>query len=199
MPSPPTPPTAANRRTGRSLSGLQLAYILCRNWWVLLVRGVITIAFGIIVVMLVRLQQPFSAYALVDGILGVGIVAGEIPGRPYWWVLLVRGLASAGAGLLMFFSPPAALLEHLFYVAGWMTVTGVADIMTAYYLRKKLGGEWLLVLGGIASFVFAGLVIALSGSGTLALARVIAAYGVFCGVVVGILAFRARMASLPPA
>lgn len=187
-----------------SLAGLQLAYILCRNWQVLLLRGLLAVAFGVLVLVLTRdhlkiLVNPFSAYALIDGILGVGIAIGEIPGRPYWWVLIFRGLASVGAGILMYFVPPNVLNVFLGYLAIWMTVTGVLDIMTAYYLRRKLGSRWLLFLSGIASVVFAILLVVLRNTGAIVISRLVAADVVIGGVLLGILAFRARDATLPSA
>lgn len=72
--------------SGESRSGLELAYILSRNWLVLLLRGLIVIIFGVLALLLTKnrlsvLVMPFAIYALADGMLGVGIVIGEPAGR----------------------------------------------------------------------------------------------------------------------
>lgn len=56
----------------------QLSTILSRNWWVLLLRGIIAIAFGVVVwfqtgISLAVLVLFFGAYVLVDGIPGSGL------------------------------------------------------------------------------------------------------------------------------
>jgi len=186
-------------RSSKSLAGSQLADILCRNWWVLLLRGLFAVIFGVLALVLTKTQLsvlvwPFGMYAFGDGILGVGIVIGESTGRPYWWVLLFRGLTGIGVGLLTFLAPPHTLPAFFCYMAIWTITTGILEIMTAYYLRRKLGGEWLLVACGLASVVFGVLLFTLLTATAPVLARVIAAYAFFFGILLGILAFRARAA-----
>ena len=53
-----------------------LATLLSRSWWVLLVRGLIAIAIGVVAwfrpgLSLAALVLLFGAYMLADGILGV--------------------------------------------------------------------------------------------------------------------------------
>ena len=187
-----------------SLSGLQLADILVRNWLVLLLRGFFAIAFGVIALLLSPtllrvLVLPFGTYVLADGVLGVGIAIGEPAGRGHWWVLLLWGLSGIGVGILTYFASPGSALEFMCYIAIWAITTGVLEVMTALRLRRRLGAEWLLVLVGFMSVVFGASVIVLSGASALVLSRLIAAYAVIFGVLLGILAFRARMAPVPSA
>jgi len=187
----------ARHRSSRRVAGLQLADILSRNWLVLLVRGLIAIAFGVLVLVISRvllnvLILPFGTYVLADGILGAGIVLGERAGRGHWWVLLGWGLAGVIIGILTFFLPPGSARDFMIYIAIWAIVTGVLEIMTAVHLRRKLGAEWLLVLTGVISVAFGISVIVLSGAGTFVLSRVIAAYAGTFGILLGVLAFRAR-------
>jgi uncharacterized membrane protein HdeD (DUF308 family) len=195
----PTGQPTARHRSSQSLAGTQLADILCRNWWVLLLRGLFAVIFGVLALLLTKAQLrvlvlPFGMYTFVDGILGVGIVIGESSGRPYWWVLLFRGLTGIGVGLLTFLALPPTLLVFFLYIAIWATTIGILDILTAHYLRRKLGGEWLLVLCGLASVAFGALLFTLLAAKAPVLARVIATYAFFFGVLLGILAFRARAA-----
>jgi len=188
----------------RGLSGLQLADILSRNWVVLLLRGILAIIFGVLALLLTKnwisvLIWPFGAYAFVDGILGVGIALGEPAGRGHWWELFFWGLSGVAVGILTFFERPRSALEVMFYIAIWAVATGVLEVMTAIRLRKKLGAEWLLVLAGLVSVVFGASIIALSGAGPFVLSRLIAAYAIIFGVLLGILGLRARTAPMPSA
>lgn len=189
------------RRTGRTLAGLQLADILCRNWLVLLLRGLMAVGFGgwVFRTQLNAIVLPFCTYALADGVLGVGISIGEYTGDGRWWALFGWGLAGIGIGVLTFLSPSMNRLRLMCYIALWAATTGVLVAMTAVFLRGKLGAEWLLVLAGLISVVFGISVVALSGTGPFMLSRMIAGYYVVFGIILGMLALRARAVNLPAA
>jgi uncharacterized membrane protein HdeD (DUF308 family) len=174
-----------------------LATIFFRNWWVLLLRGLIAIAFGVLTwlqpgISLAALVLLFGAYTLADGVLGVWMA---IRGRKQyedWWVLLLWGLIDIGVGILTFVAPGVTALALLFYIAIWAIATGVLEIVVAIRLRREIEGEGLLILGGLASVVFGALLMAQPGAGALALLWLIAAYAVIFGIMLVILAFRLR-------
>jgi len=174
-----------------------LATILSRTWWMLLLRGLIAIAFGLLIwlqpaVSLAALVLLFGAYVLADGILGVW---GAVMGRKEhedWWVLLLWGLVGVGVGILTFMAPGVTALALLFYIAAWAIATGVLQIIAAVRLRKMIRGEWWLILGGLASVIFGVLLMASPGTGALAVLWLIAAYAVVFGVLLVLLAFKAR-------
>lgn len=175
----------------------KLATILARNWWMLLLRGLIAIAFGVLTwfqpgISLASLVLLFGAYSMADGVLGAWTAIAGRKEREHWWVLLLEGLVGIGVGLLTFFAPQVTTLALLFYIAIWAVATGVLEIVAAIRLRKEIEGEWLLVLGGLASVGFGVLLMAQPGAGALALLWLIAAYAVAFGVVLVTLAFKAR-------
>ena len=134
----------------------------------------------------------FGAYALADGVLGVWTAVAGRKEHEDWWVLLLWGLVGVGAGFLTFLVPGVTALALLFYIAIWAIALGVLEIVTAIRLRKEIEGEWLLVLGGLASVVFGVLLMARPVAGALAVLWLIAAYAVVFGVILVILAFKAR-------
>jgi uncharacterized membrane protein HdeD (DUF308 family) len=170
---------------------------LVRNWWVVLLRGLAGILFGIITfispdISLAALVLVFGAYALADGVLAIVSAIrwrGEID---RWWVLLLEGLAGIAAGIVTFVWPGISALALLYVIAAWALVTGVLEIAAAIRLRKIITGEWLLALIGIAS-VSLGVMLALfPGPGALALVIWIGAYAMATGVLLVVLAFRLR-------
>jgi uncharacterized membrane protein HdeD (DUF308 family) len=174
-----------------------LSAILFRNWWVLLLRGIIAIAFGILTwfqpgISLAALVLLFGAYVLADGILGVWTAFSGRKEHEDWWVLLLWGLLGIGVGIIALMAPGITALALLFYIAVWAIATGVLEIVAAVRLRKEIKGEWWLILGGLVSVVFGVLLLARPGPGALALLWVIATYAVIFGVVMVILAFKVR-------
>jgi uncharacterized membrane protein HdeD (DUF308 family) len=133
-----------------------------------------------------------GAYALADGILGIWIAIAGRDEHEHRWVLLLWGLIGIGVGILTLLVPGVTALALLFYVAIWAVATGVLQIVAAIRLRKEIEGEWLLILGGIASVVFGAILMARPLAGALALLWLIGTYAVIFGVILVILAFKAR-------
>lgn len=174
-----------------------LSMILHRTWWVLLLRGLVAIAFGVLTfaqpgVSLVALMLTFGAFTFVDGILAM---YSAIRGRglsSHWWLLLLWGLAGVIVGVLTVVAPAVTALVMTVYIAAWALITGVLQIIAALRLRKEIEGEWLLVLGGAMSVLFGGFVLANPGAGMMAMLWVLALYAVLLGLVMLLLAFKLK-------
>src|SRR6266404_551081 len=153
--------------------GSAMVHALAKNWWLLLLRGIAAIIFGVLAfawpgVTLLTLILFYGAFALVVGVLGIA------------------------AGLLTFLMPGLSALVLLFFIAGWAIATGVFQIMGAIQLRKEIDNEWFLILGGIISVLFGIGVMLAPGAGALALVWVIGAYALIIGVLLVALAFRLK-------
>src|SRR4029078_10192801 len=94
-----------NGRPGVGL-GSAMVHALAKNWWLLLLRGIAAIVFGVLAfawpgLTLSRCILFYGAFALVDGVLAiVAAVTGGAP-APRWWLAIV-GLFGIAAGLLTF-------------------------------------------------------------------------------------------------
>ena len=175
----------------------QLADTLKRSWWRVLLRGVVAIAFGLYTyfqpgIALAALVLVFGIYALVDGILAVWTAFEGRKVTEYWWVLLLGGLAGIGIGILTFMYPGTTAIVLLFYIALLAMMRGVLEIAAGIRLRREIDNEWLLILAGLASVVFGILLIASPGAGILAVLWLLATYAVIYGIILLVLAFRAR-------
>ena len=176
--------------------GSAMVHALAKNWWLLLLRGIAAIIFGLLAfawpgLTLVTLILLYGAYALVDGVLAIiAAITGGVPGSR-WWLAIV-GLLGIVAGLVTFLTPGLTALVLLFFIAGWAIVTGVFEIIGAIKLRKEIDNEWLLILSGIISVLFGVGIMLAPGAGALALVWVIGAYSVVMGVIFVALAFRLK-------
>ena len=175
----------------------RLASILSLTWWVLMLRGVLAIVFGVLTwrqpeISVTLLILFFGAYILADGVLGVYSAVAGRKDHDDWWVLLIWALISVGVGVLTFLAPGITALALLFYIAIWAIATGVLQILAGIRLRKQIQGEWLLILGGLASVIFGVFMMAQPVAGALAMAWLIALYAVLFGVLLVLLALRVR-------
>lgn len=170
---------------------------LAQNWWVLALRGVAGILFGLGAfvwpgITIAALVLLFGAYVLVDGIFAVAAGVRMRGQLDRWWLVVLEGIAGIVLGVLTFRSPDITVLVLVSFVAAWSIITGVLEIATAVRMRMLIANEWLLGVSGIVSIIFGVLLIALPGPGTLALVWLIGSYALIFGVLMLLFAFRLR-------
>ena len=177
------------------VAGVML-HALARNWWLILLRGICAILFGVLTfiwpgVTLLTLVLLYGAYAFVDGVLALwaALVVGKTDAR--WW-LLVIGLLGIAVGLVTVLMPGITALILLLFIAAWAIVIGVMQIIGAIRLRKEIDNEWMLIASGVLSVLFGVILVVQPGAGALGLLFVIGVYAVIYGVMLVSLALRLR-------
>ena len=173
---------------------------LKRHWWVPVLRGVAAIIFGVIafthpVMAATTLVLFFGAWVLIDGIFRIVGAIGHRNSDPDWGFNLIIGILGVIVGLLTFHAPAITALALVIYIAAWALMVGVTEIALAIKMRREIKGEWFLILMGLASIVFAVLLLWNPLAGAGALIWIIAWYAVIIGILAIIFGFRLR--SLP--
>ena len=176
--------------------------ILSRSWWMLSLRGAIAIAFGVLALFwpgltLLGLVALFAAYALLGGAVAVIAAAKHRNREDDWWIPLLLGLVSLGAGIVTLIHPALTALVLVLLIGANALVAGTLDIIAAIRLRRTMRNEWLLVLNGIASVVFGMLVFLFPQAGVLAVVWLISLYALVTGVLLLALGFRMRASGRP--
>lgn len=171
---------------------------LLRSWWLLGLRGLIAVLFGVAAIVwpaitLMTLAALFTAFALLAGAVWI---FGSIQHRKVdrrWWVMLLLGAFSVGAGVAAALHPALTMLALILLIGANALVSGVLDIVVALRVRKYMKGELLLILSGIASIMF-GLIVLMfpTGAGALALALMTGIYAIVTGVLLLALALQVR-------
>jgi uncharacterized membrane protein HdeD (DUF308 family) len=170
--------------------------VLADQWGLLLFRGVVGVLFGIAAILwpgltLVVLVAMFGAYALLDGVAAL-IIAFQARGGPGFGSLLAEGIFGIGAAIVTFFYPGITAIALLALIAAWAILTGIAAIVSAAKLRRETSGSWLLLLAGVLSVMFGGILILRPAVGALAVAWLIGSYAILGGMTLVMLAFRLR-------
>jgi uncharacterized membrane protein HdeD (DUF308 family) len=168
-----------------------------RSWWVLALRGAFGILFGALALMwpqltLLTLVALFAAYALLNGITAIAGAIRNWKKDDDWWVMLLLGIVSAGAGMVALVNPAVTALVLVLVIGANALVTGVLDIVAAIRLRKAIEGEWMLALSGLASIAFGAIVFFAPEAGALATVWLISMYAFVTGALLLVAAFRAR-------
>jgi uncharacterized membrane protein HdeD (DUF308 family) len=174
--------------------------ILSRHWWAVALRGVVSLAFGVMALVWPgALMFLFGAYALGDGVLALGTVAfdGRLAGGWRGWLLL-EGILGVAAGAATLLWPDITTLALLRVIAGWAIATGVLEVAAAVILRRQLEGEWLLALGGAAAVALGVFLVVLPQQGVLPAKWLIGLYAIVFGVALVALAVRLRQRGSSP-
>ena len=173
---------------------------LKRHWWVPVIRGIAAIVFGIIAFVypgltVATLVLFFGAWVLIDGLFRVVGAIGHRASDPDWGWHIVIGIVGIIVGLLTFHAPQITALALIIYIAAWALMIGATEIAFAIKLRREIKGEWFLILMGLASIVFAILLLWNPIAGAAAVIWLIAWYAVVLGILGIFFGFRLR--SLP--
>jgi len=170
---------------------------LKRHWWVPVIRGIAAIVFGIIAFVypgltIATLVLFFGAWVLIDGIFRVIGAIGHRGSDPDWGWQIVIGIVGIIVGVLTFHAPQVTALALVIYIAAWALMIGASEIVMAIKLRHEIKGEWLLILMGLASIVFAVLLLWNPVAGAAAVIWLIAWYAVVLGILAIFFGFRLR-------
>jgi uncharacterized membrane protein HdeD (DUF308 family) len=176
--------------------------MLSRNWWLVALRGVAGILFGLCTLVapgisLAALVLLYGAYAFTDGLLAIVSAVRRRGAGNRWGLLLVEGLVGIAAGVLTVIWPGITALALLYLIAAWALVTGVLEIAAAIRLRKIISDEWLLALSGVASVAFAVVLMLFPAAGALAVVLWIGAYAFVFGALLIALGLRLRSLGRP--
>ena len=174
-----------------------LVNVLARNWWAVLIRGIVAVIFGILAFLWpgatwFAIAILFGAYALVDGIFAIIATIRAAETQQRWWPFLIEGIIGIVIAAITFYDVRITILALYFTIAAWAFLTGIFEIVAAVELRKHIANEFWLILGGIASIAFAVLMIWRPVAGFLAIIWLIATYAIVFGIILIALAFRLR-------
>ncbi|KAB1070666.1 HdeD family acid-resistance protein [Methylobacterium planeticum] len=198
-PTASSPPGGVNSSIGPLTGAARLdamSTVLARNWWLVALRGVFAILFGIVAFVaplatILTLVLFFSAYMLVDGICGVVASMRAAQRQERWGLLLLEGLLDIVVGIVAFLMPAAAVWAFIYLVALWALVSGGLMLAAAFRLHLHYG-RWWLVLGGVISVLFGLALLINPGMSAVVLTWWLGGYALAFGVMLVILAFRLR-------
>jgi uncharacterized membrane protein HdeD (DUF308 family) len=162
---------------------------LAKNWWMLMLRGIAAIIFGVLALILpgptlLTLIILYGVYALFDGVMAIGAAiwgeGGATSAGPRWWLAIV-GVLGILAGLLTFLWPGITALVLLTFIGVWSLLHGIFTIVGAIRVRKEIDNEWWLILSGALSVLFGLAVLVMPGAGALAIIWLIGVYAILFG------------------
>lgn len=172
---------------------------LSKNWWVLVIRGVLLIALGAYALLMPEVTLAaycfvLGIFLLIDGI--VSVIAGVVAKVDSKLWTIVRGVIEILIGLVIVAQPAmfatVAALTIVFIIAFTLIFNGGLEIFVAIRDRKKIQGEGWLILIGVLTILFG---VVLLGSPLFAASLFImiaGAFNIVYGVLMIVTAFQLR-------
>lgn len=175
-------------------------------WWLVLIRGIIAIAFGIIALLapvaaITGIVIVYGAFTLVDGIFTIVQAIRERSHLQSWGWLLFQGIVALLAGILILVLPALAAffggLFLLWAVVIWNIVHGVAGLRSAAGADNAKAKGWG-IFAGVASILLGVLLGILTlvtpGATLLGLVWAIGIWAIIYGIMLIVLALQVRSA-----
>jgi uncharacterized membrane protein HdeD (DUF308 family) len=168
--------------------------VLAESWWMVALRGVIAILFGLVAfflpgITMLSLVLVFAAYSFTDGLFGVILAVRSAVRRDRWVLPLLNGLLGIAVAAITVVWPGITVLAFVFLIAAWALIS--SGLMAAAAYRQKTGRGWL-IFGAIVSLIYAVLLVIAPLIGAIVLTWWIGAHALVLGCVLLVLAFKLR-------
>ena len=174
-----------------------LVRLMARGWWMFILRGVLSIGFGVLAFL-----APALGLAVMLGFLaawmaldGVGTLYQAMAGPPerhgiWFWV---DGLVSLAAAAALLVAPLVSALALVLVTGFWSIAVGVIRLVMAFRLGSVLMG----LFGAVSVFIGAWLISA-PGPGLLALIWMVGIQAILMGGLLCWLGWRLRRVAHDP-
>jgi uncharacterized membrane protein HdeD (DUF308 family) len=171
--------------------------ILLRSWWVLILRGLFAVVFGLIAIVwpditVFVIVTIFGAFLMLDGMIEVWVGFLGRGRDEQWWTDALLGVLAILGGVAVIAWPGITAVGLAIFIGAAIAVYGATMLYQAYRLRNELAGERLLIANGTLSLVLGFLFMVYPRAGAVSLVYLIATYIVVFGVLLIMLGWKIR-------
>jgi uncharacterized membrane protein HdeD (DUF308 family) len=134
--------------------------ILVDSWWIVGLRGIGAIIFGVLVLLYPELTvfillNLFTAYSFVNAFLMIVLTIRGARKHTSWSPFLIMGFVHLAAALACLAFGSIAAVGLFLLIGPWAVVSGIIQIIIGVNAgREKSGTSWA-VFGGMVSLIFA--------------------------------------------
>ncbi|MEW6554072.1 MAG: DUF308 domain-containing protein [Actinomycetota bacterium] len=131
---------------------------IVRNWTYMLLKGILGVAFGIILLVWPRdtieaLLIIFGIFALLVGIIFAIAFFAEVSRKEKWGLSLGIALVSIFLGILAIVRTETTAVVFLFLLAAWLLAFGAIQMALGTSMDPQFKLRWLVVIEGIVSII----------------------------------------------
>jgi uncharacterized membrane protein HdeD (DUF308 family) len=166
-----------------------------RRWWTLVLRGLLVVAFGLLLALdprigIAALIFVFGVYSLADGFLALGSLMRF--GANGGWLVGVGGALSILTGLVALLWPGLTAIAFFYLLAWWAILWGTLELVGAIAYSQEVENEWAIVLSGVLWVAFGVILLIWPASGMLAVLAIVSVFAIMRGITLVVAGFRLR-------
>lgn len=170
---------------------------MTREWWVVALRGVIAVLFGLAAILwpgiaFATFVLLFGAFAFASGVLTTWTAISMRGRTQRAGAFLFHGLLGMVVGAIALIWPFATAGGIILLIAAWALVSGLIELAAALRLRRELEDEWMLMVSGGLSILLGFIFGFFPAAGIWAVTWLIGIYAVLTGIALFQLAMRLR-------
>ena len=142
--------------------------ILVHNWWLLVLRGALALAFALFVfsvqtigrswvlgaLALASVVEFFGLFAFCAGVCTIIAAIRGVDKERDWWLLLIDGAGACLAGVVAVALPNLTFVALVRLIGAWALLVGACELLMAHKLRRHVSDEWSLALAAVGSLAF---------------------------------------------
>jgi uncharacterized membrane protein HdeD (DUF308 family) len=156
-------------------------------WWLLMLRGIALILFGVVAVVwpgltLIALATVFAVYLLIGGVVDIIAAIRGIAHRTMWFLTLILGLAEVGVGVYIL-KNRLALATFIAVIGISLIVLGILEIIAAFEPGEDAGRRFLVIIAGGLSLIAGFITLRYPVSSGLAFTWVLGVWGLVSGAI----------------
>ena len=138
---------------GDSVAITMEKYEFLGPWWLILIAGIVTLAFGAIILIwpfmtVSFLVVFFAVLSIVFGIAGLIRSFTLIKKQKTWWVLLIEGILSIAVGIMVLVWPFSSVIVLIYFIGAWLLVTGITATATGSTAKNSM-----VIVYGVLSII----------------------------------------------
>lgn len=136
---------------------------VARSWWLLLLFGVLAVAFGVIAIFNpvaagASITWAIGLLAIAEGVVCLLAVVRKSHPLPTAWALLYA-LLSLAFGIMAVLRPVSMAASLVMVTGVWVLLAGLVRLVMALRVRKHIRNEWSLILSAILAMVLGALML----------------------------------------
>ena len=170
---------------------------IARNWGLMLLSGLLTLAFGIAILVwpaatVLVLLVFFGILALLYGLIHIVGAVAAARKQDSWVLELLLGLLEIVVGIIVLARPGVGLGTLLVLIIIWLLAYGFMELFAAFEVQASTGWKIFLGISGLASVVV-GFIFAFNPEfGIWTVILLVGIYSIFVGVLRVIFSFMIR-------
>jgi uncharacterized membrane protein HdeD (DUF308 family) len=154
-------------------------------WWLLLIRGLALIIFGVVAVVwpgltLLALATLFAVYLLIAGVIDIITGVRAQGHRGLWFLTILLGLGEVGLGVYLL-KTGLALATLIAVVGLALIIIGIIEIIAAFEPGEDPGRRFLLIIGGAITLIAGFITLRYPAASGLAFTWVLGVWGLVWG------------------